>query len=397
MRYRHIILLLALAGAASIISCGNSPAELPGNPTPSTLAVQLYQDSTVYTSWNQCPDGDFNTYIVWRSQSPGISADPSQAQAVKIFTGNPLENTWIDNSVEPGETYWYALETRNTGLLSAWSNEETLTIPLNEPDNLTVFFIDPSHGTLSGDAMLVRTPSGHNYLIDGGSWSNTWSCGEDRIIPLLDSLGIDHLEGIVATHPHSDHIGGLSDVLEEMPVDRVWDCAWTGDVSGSYEYFLNAVADSDAQYIATSRGMTLDWDPELTVRVLNPDAYPGSGNENNASIVIHLEYKSVSFLFAGDLETEGGEDVVLSIYNPADLQADVLKIGHHGSSDATSNAWLDAVNPSYAAIEVGAGNPYGHPHSQIINKLSSRGIPVYRTDQDGTFVITTDGYDITVF
>ncbi len=397
MRHSYVYALLSIVLLFLFSSCGDTPSELSGNPTPSILTAQLYQDSTVYVSWNQCTDTDFNTYIVWRSQSPGIAADPSQAQAVKIISGDPLQNTWIDITVEPGETYWYVLETRNTALLSAWSNEETLTIPLNEPDNLTVFFIDPTYGSLSGDAMLVRTPSGNNYLIDGGSWTSTWSCGEDRIIPLLDSLGIDHLQGIVATHPHSDHIGGLSDVLEEMPVDIVWDCAWTGDVSGAYEYFLNAVAESDAQYIATSRGMILDWDPELTVEVIHPEAYPGSGNENNASIVIHLEYKAVSFLFAGDLETDDGEEVVLSLYNPEDLQADVLKIGHHGSSDATSNAWLDAVDPAYAAIEVGAGNPYGHPHSEVINKLSSRGIPVYRTDQDGTFVITTDGYEITVF
>lgn len=105
----------------------------------------------------------------------------------------------------------------------------------------------------------------------------------------------------------------------------------------------------------------------------------------------------MTFLFTGDLETDGGEDVVLAHYTPEQLSADVLKVGHHGSSDATSNAWLDAVDPSLAAIEVGSGNSYGHPHSELLQRLSSRGIPVYRTDQDGTFVVTTDGFDITVF
>lgn len=390
-------ILLAIA-LALFLSCGTSPSDTGGGfPTPSVLSIQLQADTSVYTSWTQCPDSDFDNYILWRSTSAGIQADPSQAEAVKIVSGDPLQNTWTDLTVIPGETYWYALETRNTSILSAWSNELSLTVPLNEPDNLTVFFIDPSYGSLSGDAILVRTPNGHSYLIDGGDWRSDWSCGEDRILPLLDSLGITELDGIVATHPHSDHIGGLSDVIDAMPVAKIWDCGWTGEASATYEYFLETVADSDAEYIVGYRGMSLNWDPDLQVEILHPEGYPGSGSMNNASIVIRICFEDVSFLFTGDLESDDGENVVLSQYTPEQLQSDVLKVGHHGSSDATGNSWLDAVSPSIAAIEVGSGNPYGHPHSELLNRLASRGIPVYRTDQDGTFVVTTDGFDITVF
>jgi len=397
MRSRIAYAVVLSLVAVTFLSCGNTPLDTAGNPTPSVLAIQLLADSTVFASWNQCPDPDFEVYILWRSLSPGIQADPSQADTAFIFQNDPLLNTWTDFSVVPGKTYWYAIETRNSSQLSSWSNELIITIPLNVPDNLTVFFIDPSYGSLSGDAMLVRTPGGFNYLIDGGDYRSYWNCGEDRILPLLDSLGITHLDGIVATHPHSDHIGGLSDVLEAIPVDRVWDCGWTGEVSSAYEYFLETVASSGAEYIVAGRGMTLEWDPDLVIRVLNPEMYPGTGEMNNSSIVIRLEYKDVAFLFTGDLQTQDGEEELLSLYSPQDLQADILKIGHHGSSDATSNAWLDAVDPSYAAIEVGEGNVYGHPHQELLNRLASRGIPVYRTDQDGTFVMTTDGFDITVF
>ncbi len=392
--------LLIIAGVFSLailLSCGDSPVESAGEPTPSILSIQLYNDSLVYTSWTQCPDSDFETYILWQSLSAGIQADPSQALAIKIITGNPLQNTWFDSTATPGESYWYVLETRNEAGNSSWSNELGITLPLNEPDNLTVFFIDPSYGSKSGDAMLIRTPNGFNYLIDGGDRSYTWSCGDDVILPLLDSLGITHLDGIVGTHPHADHIGGLIAVLEEIPVTKVWDCGWTGAASGTYEEFLYTIQSSGAQYIQGSRGMTLDWDPDLQVRILHPEQSPGSGNMNNASILIHITFEDVSFLFTGDLETDDGEDGVLAYYSPDDLKADILKVGHHGSSDATSNAWLDAVQPSYAAIEVGSGNPYGHPHGELLYRLDSRGIPVYRTDQDGTFVITTDGTDITVF
>ena len=379
------------------ISCGDSPVDSTGAPSPSILTAQILSDSIVYASWTQCPDQDFDAYILWRSELAGIEADPSQALAVKVFEEDPLLNTWLDSTVLAGETYWYALETRNSGSASSWSNELSLTIPLIEPENLTVFFIDPSYGSLSGDAMLIRTPNGYNYLIDGGDRRSDWSCGEDRIIPLLDSLGITHLDGVVGTHPHSDHVGGLIAVLEEIPVDKVWDCGWTGDASNTYEEFLYTIQSSGAEYIEGYRGMSLDWDPDLTVEILHPEPSPGTGNMNNSSIVIRVEFDNVSFLFTGDLETEDGEEDVLGVYSAEELRSDVLKLGHHGSSDATSNAWLDAVQPQYAAIEVGSGNSYGHPHSETLDRLDSRGIPVFRTDEDGTFVITTDGTDITVF
>ena len=396
MKSKSILLIVAVI-LLIVLSCGDSPVDSAGNPTSSALQIELYSDSVVYSSWNQCTDSDFESYILWRSLSPGIQSDPSQAQVLKIITGESLNNIWYDSTVVPGETYWYALETRNTSALSAWSNEPGITIPLNEPDNLTVFFIDPSHGSLSGDAILIRTPNGYNYLIDGGDRRSDWSCGRDRILPMLDSLGITHLDGVLGTHPHSDHIGGLIAVLQGIPVDKVWDCGWTGDASNTYEEFLEEIGTSGAQYIEAQRGMTLDWDPDLQVRILHPEPHPGTGNMNNASIVVHVTFEDVSFLFTGDLETDDGEDGVLAYYSPDDLRADILKVGHHGSSDATSNAWLDAVDPSYAAIEVGSGNTYGHPHSELLYRLDSRGIPVYRTDQDGTFVITTDGTDITVF
>ena len=396
MRFKILVSVVSI-GLLSVLSCGDSPLDQAGDPTSSFLSVSLHSDSVVYASWNQCSDNDFDAYILWRSEYAGIQADPSVAIALKVFSGDPLQLTWFDSTVVPGETYWYVLETRNTSQLSAWSNELSLTIPLNEPDNLTVFFIDPSYGSLSGDAMLIRTPNGFNYLIDGGDRRSDWNCGDDRILPMLDSLGITHLDGIVGTHPHSDHIGGLIAVLQEIPVYKVWDCGWTGDASGTYEDFLWEIQASGAEYIEGYRGMVLDWDPDLQIEILHPQPSPGTGNMNTSSIVIRMTFESVTFLFTGDLETDDGEDDVLSYYLPEDLRADVLKVGHHGSSDATGNAWLDAVEPSYAAIEVGSGNPYGHPHSELLNRLDSRGIPVYRTDQDGTFVITTDGTDITVF
>jgi len=377
-----------------ILGCGSDPAGvLP--PTPSGLAATVQESGAVYLSWSQCPDPDFESYTLWRSVNPGIEGNPSQAVAV-FFGMDVLSMVFTDTTASPGQHSYYALETRNESGLKAWSNEVGVFIP--EPDPvLNVFFIDPTWGSLSGDAILVRTPGGRNYLIDGGSSVPQWSCGTDVIIPLLDSLGVTHLDGIVATHPHSDHIGGLVDILGTVPVDRVWDCGWPGESSDLYEQFLDEVDACGAQYTVARRGMTLDWGQELTVRVLHPTSSLGSGSMNNASIVLMLSFGGVRFLLAGDLETEGGEESVLSAFSPSELTACVLKVGHHGSSDATGYPWLEAVQPQYGVIEVGAGNPYGHPHPELLGRLSASGTTVYRTDLNGTVRFETDGQTLNIF
>lgn len=385
--------LAALLPVLLLSGCGNDPAGvLP--PTPSGLSATVLESGAVHLSWNQCPDPDFESYTLWRSGNSGIADDPSLATAV--FSGmDVLSMVFTDSTASPGQYSYYALETRNTSGLKAWSNEVTVFVPDPDPV-LTVFFIDPTWGSLSGDAILVRTPGGGNYLIDGGSSVPQWSCGTDVIIPLLDSLGVSHLDGIVATHPHSDHIGGLVDVLGTVTVDTVWDCGWPGEASDLYEQFLDEVDACGARYVVARRGMTLDWGQDLTVRVLHPASNLGSGSMNNASIVLMVTFGEVNVLLAGDLETAGGEESVMSAFSPFELRACVLKVGHHGSSDATGYPWLEAVQPQIGVIEVGAGNPYGHPHPELLNRLSTSGTAVYRTDLNGTVRIETDGQTVNV-
>lgn len=383
-----------LSAALLAAACGNDPAGvLP--PTPSSLSATVLEDGAAYLSWSQCPDPDFESYTLWRSPAPGIPENPSQA--VAVYSGmDVLSMVFTDTTATPGQHSYYCLETRNTSGLKAWSNEVAVFIPEQDPV-LTIFFIDPTWGSLSGDAILVRTPGGRNYLIDGGSSVPQWNCGTDVIVPLLDSLGVGYLDGIVATHPHSDHIGGLIDILGTVPVSRVWDCGWPGEASSLYEQFLDEVDACGAQYIVARRGMTLDWGQELSVRVLHPTGSLGSGTMNNASIVLMLTFDGVRVLLAGDLETEGGEESVMAAFSPSELSACVLKVGHHGSDDATGLPWLGAVQPQYGFIEVGAGNPYGHPHPALLNRLSAAGTEVWRTDLNGTVRIETDGQTVTVF
>jgi len=274
-----------------------------------------------------------------------------------------------------------------------------ICIAASAADPLTVFFIDPTFADYSGDAMLVCTPDGGHYLIDGGDAGQdpAWDCGTSRILPLLDSLGVTRLDGIVATHPHSDHVGGLVSVVEALPVDVVWDSGWPYAPTPAYAAFLQAVEQAGIQVVVPRRGDTLDWGPAVDVEVLHPVAPLDPGNMNNASIVLRMTWHSVTFLFTGDIETEGGENLIIQAHEQGlipSLSADVLKVAHHGSSTSTGAGWLDAVDPAWATIEVGAGNPYGHPHAEVIARLLARGIDIFRTDLDGTFYISTDGYGL---
>jgi len=269
-------------------------------------------------------------------------------------------------------------------------------------DPLVVFFINPTFAQYSGDAMLVCTPGGRHYVIDAGMYSKydpPWDCGEERVLPLIDSLGITYLDGAVGTHLHADHVGGLISVYETVPVITAYDSGWPYEGTWTYETYLQAIQNNGSDFVTPRRGDYLDWGPELTVEVVHPVEPLSPSNINNSSIVIRLTYEEVSFLFTGDLETNGGEDVILAALSSGiidDISADVLKVGHHGSGTSTCSQWLTEVDPSIAAICVGAGNPYGHPHSEVINRLNGSNIDIYRTDLDGTFYISSDGSDVFV-
>ncbi|GEM_PF-491662 len=267
---------------------------------------------------------------------------------------------------------------------------------------LVVFFIDPSYDRYSGDAMLVCTPGGRHYVIDGGMMNAgypSWDCGEERILPILDSLGVTLVDGVVGTHPDADHVGGLISVYRSMPVGTAYDSGWPYGGTWIYRNYLEAIWDNGANFVTPRRGDVLNWGPELQVEVLHPTKRLSQSNTNNASLVIRLTYGETTFLFTGDLETEGGEDAVLAALGTGEIKnisADVLKIAHHGSASSTCPQWLDAVNPAIAAICVGSGNPYGHPSKEILQLLEANGVEVCRTDLIGTFYISTDGKNIYV-
>jgi len=247
--------------------------------------------------------------------------------------------------------------------------------------DLTVTFIDVGQG----DAILVRSLNGSTMLIDAGP--PTYG---QKIVNYLKKAGISSIDIFVVTHPHADHIGGALDVLNNFDVGKVYDPAYP-HTSKTYENFLLAIDRKNIDYKVARRGGTIPFDDSVSVRILHPGKVMDDGN--NSSIVLKLDYGSVSFVFAGDAEVEA-EQEILRHYNS--IPAEVLKVGHHGSSTSTSSAFLSAVSPDYAVIMVGVDNPYGHPHSETLSKLKAAGVKVYRTDLHGTVILKTDGSTISI-
>lgn len=246
---------------------------------------------------------------------------------------------------------------------------------------LKVHFIDVGQG----DAILIQTPAGQNMLVDAGEND----CGS-LVVNYLISQGVKDLDIVVGTHPHSDHIGGLDTVINRLPVKNIFMPKVT-NTTQSFRDVLDAVKNQGLKITVAKAGVDLTLDG-VDCRFIAPlqNSYE---DLNNYSAVIKLDYGSQSFLLTGDAETDSEAQMLSSGVN---LKSTVLKVGHHGSYSSSGSRFLKAVAPQYAVIMVGRDNQYGHPHTQTLNRISGAGIKVYRTDQDGTIVFTTDGKDMQV-
>lgn len=239
---------------------------------------------------------------------------------------------------------------------------------------MTVTFLDVGEG----DAVIV-TADGETMIVDGGLPEHS-----DLVYSYLRENSISHLRYVVCTHPHSDHVGGLSGALRYAEADEAFCCVKEYD-SRSFEAFLRCLDEQGLELKVPETGTVLKLG-EASVTVISPsEEYE---ELNDRSLVLRIDYGRISVLLTGDAGYEAEIDMMESEFS---LRADLLKVGHHGSGSSNYYYFLKEVNPQYAVISVGKDNEHGHPSEYVIEKLKDVGAEVFRTDMDGTVVFGSDG------
>ena len=245
---------------------------------------------------------------------------------------------------------------------------------------MIVHYIDVGQG----DSILIQV-NNKNLLIDAGPNSD-----KKKLLNYLSSLNLDKLDYVIATHPHEDHIGNMDNVINNYNVLAFY-APKVQTTTKTFEKMVDSLKSKNLKINVIKKGTdSIDLGENTKVTVFSPtkDSYE---DLNNYSPVIKIQYGKTSFLFTGDAQKDVEKEILAS---NEDISADILKVGHHGSSTSTTNDFLKKVNPSIGVISVGQDNTYNHPNDDTIKRLNENKVTIYRTDKDGTVVFSSDGSKI---
>ncbi|MCI9070789.1 ComEC/Rec2 family competence protein [Clostridium sp.] len=253
----------------------------------------------------------------------------------------------------------------------------------NFKNKMIIHYIDVGQG----DCILIQV-NNKNLLIDSGPSTN-----RKYLLNYLKKINIKKFDYIIATHLHDDHIGNMDTIIKRYNVEKFYSPKVTTS-SDTFDSLLSALVDKNLKINVLKKGTNqINLGKNVTLKVLSPSKDFTSDNLNNYSPIIKINFLNNSFLFTGDAETS---DENLVLFENNDLKADVLKVGHHGSSTSTSLDFLNSVDPSVAIISVGKNNSYGHPSQKVLSLLDESNIKTLRTDISGNIIVISDGKNISI-
>lgn len=259
--------------------------------------------------------------------------------------------------------------------ISDLPQEATPNVVINEMTGGTkVCFIDVGQG----DSSLIITGD-QAILIDGGR-----NADEQNVTDFINEQGVSSIDLIIATHPHEDHIGGLDAVIENFEVYQILmpDAPYN---TQTYEDVITAADENNTEIIYPEGNEFFEFDSGLTLSLLMPSSDFESPSTNDDSIVCRVVIGDTSILYTGDMETPLEQELMSQF-----VQCDILKVGHHGSNSSSSEEFLDIVQPSIAIISCGFENSYGHPHAEIIERLTDRSVEIRQTQYEGDIILEFD-------
>lgn len=246
---------------------------------------------------------------------------------------------------------------------------------------MKVHFIDVGQG----DSILIQV-NNKNLLIDAGPRDSSKS-----FLNYIDSLNIKKFDYVIYTHPHEDHIGNMAKLIKRYKISEFYGPK-VEHASKDFEKMVESLVDKNLKIKIIKEGLnSIDLGVNTNVTVFSPKEDGYDDNLNEYSVIIKIQYGDNKFLFTGDAEKSNEAYILNKGY---DVKADVLKIGHHGSSTSTSEAFYQAVDPYIAVIELGEDNSYNHPHKDTMSLLNKYKSIIYRTDKHGTIILTSDGSTI---
>ena len=298
------------------------------------------------------------------------------------FTGNISTDSYDAGDVWGDFTDGTTSETEETeeaGSGEITEEAESTFLPEEEKAGLEVHFIDVGQGDCT---LFIH--DGHAMLIDAGADSQG-----TKVQKYLKEQGVEKLDYVIASHPDADHIGGLDVILTKFDCEKILFTDAESDTA-AYRNVMEAISYRGYEITTPKAGESYSFGNAVFTIVGPAGTY--DKRSNNYSIGLKLDFGENSFLFIGDAEKEAQEDMLKS---GADLKADVIKAGHHGSSDSADKKFLEAVDAAYAVISCGRGNDYGHPHAKTLQLFQELDIQVLRTDEQGTVTAFCDGREIT--